>query len=172
TPPQRTPQQQGPSTPPPMPQRDAAPRRDAIPRREPADGSGTNGGGFNFNSPAANDTNAPDGANGTANGSSVTSSWRTSPNDELVRQAERVRKPAAGGITTSGLPRRVPRANLVPGTAQEQNNQAGPQVSRAPADVRGRLTNLRRGIQQGRQAGNTGPANNSFNLGPSHQQER
>ncbi|MEV5974469.1 nitrate- and nitrite sensing domain-containing protein [Streptomyces sp. NPDC051921] len=96
--------------------------------------------------------------------------WRTSPNDELVRQAERVRKPAAGGVTTSGLPRRVPRANLVPGTAQEQANTAGPQVSRAPDDVRGRLTNLRRGIQQGRQAGNS--TTGSFNLGPTQQQER
>ncbi|MFI8960624.1 nitrate- and nitrite sensing domain-containing protein [Streptomyces sp. NPDC053493] len=97
-------------------------------------------------------------------------SWRTSPNDELVRQAERVRKPAAGGVTTSGLPRRVPRANLVPGTAQEQAHSAGPQVSRAPDDVRGRLTNLRRGIQQGRQAGNS--TTGSFNLGPTQQQER
>jgi signal transduction histidine kinase len=95
--------------------------------------------------------------------------WRSSPNDELVRQAERVRKPAAGGVTTSGLPRRVPRANLVPGTAQEQNNQAGPQVSRAPDDVRGRLTNLRRGIQQGRQQNSS--TTGSFNLGPTHQQE-
>ncbi|MGW6742333.1 nitrate- and nitrite sensing domain-containing protein [Streptomyces sp. NPDC055025] len=138
-------------------------RRDPIPRREPSQGSGTNGSGF----PGL------DGANGSGGGGAgVTSSWRTSPNDELVRQAERVKKPQAGGITTSGLPRRVPRANLVPGTAQEQNNQAGPQVSRAPADVRGRLTNLRRGIQQGRQAGNTGPATGSFNLGTSHQQER
>ncbi|MBM7441612.1 nitrate- and nitrite sensing domain-containing protein [Streptomyces sp. HB132] len=101
----------------------------------------------------------------------ATSSWRASPNDELVRQAERVKKPAAGGITTSGLPRRVPRANLVPGTAQQQNHQSGPQVSRAPDDVRGRLTNLRRGIQQGRQA-NTGPSTESFQLGPTHQQER
>ncbi|MFG3494651.1 nitrate- and nitrite sensing domain-containing protein [Streptomyces sp. NPDC047928] len=101
---------------------------------------------------------------------SATGSWRTSPNDELVRQAERVRKPAAGGITTSGLPKRVPRANLVPGTAQEQNHQSGPQVSRAPDDVRGRLTNLRRGIQQGRQAGNS--TTGSFDIGPSHQQER
>ncbi|MEU6810583.1 nitrate- and nitrite sensing domain-containing protein [Streptomyces sp. NPDC046831] len=93
--------------------------------------------------------------------------WRSSPNDELVRQAERVKQPAAGGITTSGLPRRVPRANLVPGTAQQQQHQSGPQVSRAPDDVRGRLTNLRRGIAQGRQAGSgqTG----SF---PTHQQER
>ncbi|MGW1883145.1 nitrate- and nitrite sensing domain-containing protein [Streptomyces sp. NPDC001970] len=97
--------------------------------------------------------------------------WRTSPNDELVRQAERVRKPAAGGITTSGLPKRVPRANLVPGTAQESTHQSGPQVSRAPDDVRGRLTNLRRGIQQGRQAGSTGNTG-SFNVGPTHQQER
>ncbi|MFI6209587.1 nitrate- and nitrite sensing domain-containing protein [Streptomyces sp. NPDC051041] len=95
--------------------------------------------------------------------------WRSSPNDELVRQAERVRQPAAGGITTSGLPRRVPRANLVPGTAQQQPHQSGPQVSRAPDDVRGRLTNLRRGIAQGRQAGSgqTG----GFPR-PTHQQER
>ncbi|OAH10341.1 sensor histidine kinase [Streptomyces jeddahensis] len=95
--------------------------------------------------------------------------WRSSPNDELVRQAERVRKPSAGGVTTSGLPRRVPRANLVPGTAQQQQHQTGPQVSRAPDDVRGRLTNLRRGIQQGRQAG-TGQTG-SFPR-PTHQQER
>ncbi|GAB7104676.1 nitrate- and nitrite sensing domain-containing protein [Streptomyces phaeofaciens JCM 4814] len=97
-------------------------------------------------------------------------SWRTSPNDELVRQAERVRQPAAGGVTTSGLPRRVPRANLVPGTAQQQQHQTGPQVSRAPDDVRGRLTNLRRGIAQGRQAG-TGPQTGSF-PSPTHPQER
>ncbi|MEV7322189.1 nitrate- and nitrite sensing domain-containing protein [Streptomyces sp. NPDC093970] len=95
--------------------------------------------------------------------------WRTSPNDDLVRQAERVRQPAAGGVTTSGLPRRVPRANLVPGTAQQQQHHTGPQVSRAPDDVRGRLTNLRRGIAQGRQAG--GPQTGSF-PSPTHQQER
>ncbi|MBO0512582.1 histidine kinase, partial [Streptomyces beijiangensis] len=102
---------------------------------------------------------APAGA--PANQGNAAPTWRASPNDELVRQAERAKKPAAGGVTTSGLPRRVPRANLVAGTAQQQAHQAGPQVSRAPDDVRGRLTNLRRGIQQGRNAGN----------GPSHQQE-
>ncbi|MFG2967713.1 nitrate- and nitrite sensing domain-containing protein [Streptomyces sp. NPDC048288] len=96
--------------------------------------------------------------------------WRTSPNDDLVRQAERVRQPAAGGVTTSGLPRRVPRANLVPGTAQQQQHHTGPQVSRAPDDVRGRLTNLRRGIAQGRQAA-PGQQTGSF-PNPTHQQER
>lgn len=95
-----------------------------------------------------------------------------SPNDERWRRAEAVREPAAGGTTTSGLPRRVPRANLVEGTAEQQSpSTTGPQVSRAPDDVRGRLTNLRRGIQQGRQAGN-GPATGSTNVGPTYQQER
>ncbi|MFI0964722.1 nitrate- and nitrite sensing domain-containing protein [Streptomyces sp. NPDC021080] len=96
--------------------------------------------------------------------------WRSSPNDDLVKQAERSRKPSAGGVTTSGLPRRVPRANLVAGTAQQQQHQSGPQVSRAPDDVRGRLTNLRRGIQQGRQAAPNGQTG-SF-PSPTHQQER
>ncbi|WP_405716818.1 MULTISPECIES: nitrate- and nitrite sensing domain-containing protein [unclassified Streptomyces] len=122
--------------------------------------------------PAAPESPAPVAPNrGGGDTGSTTSSWRPSPNDELVRQAERVKKPAAGGVTTSGLPRRVPRANLVPGTAQQQNHQSGPQVSRAPDDVRGRLTNLRRGIQQGRQA-NNGQSTGSFPLGPTHQQER
>ncbi|MYW65276.1 HAMP domain-containing protein [Streptomyces sp. SID8379] len=105
------------------------------------------------------------------NASHDPANWRQSPNDELMRQAERVRKPAAGGVTVSGLPRRVPRANLVAGTAQEQQqHQAGPAVSRAPDDVRGRLTNLRRGIQQGRQAGGSGQTGSYPS--PTHQQER
>lgn len=95
-------------------------------------------------------------------------SWGASPNDERWRQAEQLRQPAAGGVTTSGLPRRVPRANLVAGTAQQHSTaRTGPQVSRAPDDVRGRLTNLRRGIQQGRQAGSDGRG-----FGPTHHQER
>ncbi|MGW1192166.1 nitrate- and nitrite sensing domain-containing protein [Streptomyces sp. NPDC002559] len=120
----------------------------------------------------APERSAPEAPRPTAEDTGSTPTWRPSPNDELVRQAERVKKPAAGGVTTSGLPRRVPRANLVPGTAQQQNHQSGPQVSRAPDDVRGRLTNLRRGIQQGRQANNNNQSTGSFPLGPTHQQER
>ena len=114
-------------------------------------------------------TQAPAAPQRPAPAASGSASWRTTPNDELGRQAERVRQPSAGGVTVSGLPRRVPRANLVAGTAQQQQHQTGPQVSRAPDDVRGRLTNLRRGIQQGRQAG-TGQTG-SF-PSPTHQQER
>ncbi|MEU6125157.1 nitrate- and nitrite sensing domain-containing protein [Streptomyces sp. NPDC047123] len=94
------------------------------------------------------------GANG--NGSSPAESegredWRSS-NDERWQRAERLKEPKAGGVTSSGLPRRVPKANLVEGTA-EQTPQGGPQVSRDPEDVRGRLSNLRRGVQRGRSAG-------------------
>ncbi|MGK5532667.1 histidine kinase, partial [Streptomyces sp. URMC 129] len=96
--------------------------------------------------------------------------WRPSPNDERWRQAEQLRQPSAGGVTTSGLPRRVPRANLVAGAAQSQEaTPAGPLVSRRPDDVRGRLTNLRRGIQQGRQAGSSADRTER-DLGPTYQQ--
>ncbi|MFI7010518.1 nitrate- and nitrite sensing domain-containing protein [Streptomyces sp. NPDC050145] len=78
-------------------------------------------------------------------------SWR-SANDERWERAEQLKKPKAGGVTSSGLPRRVPKANLVEGTA-ESTPQGGPQISRAPEDVRGRLSNLRRGVQRGRSEG-------------------
>ncbi|MFJ8669240.1 nitrate- and nitrite sensing domain-containing protein [Streptomyces sp. NPDC093600] len=95
--------------------------------------------------------------------------WR-STNDERWMRAEKLREPKAGGVTSSGLPRRVPKANLVEGTA-EQTPQGGPQVSRAPEDVRGRLSNLRRGVQQGRTAGTD---TNGSGLGPgsTYNQER
>ncbi|MGW7248140.1 nitrate- and nitrite sensing domain-containing protein [Streptomyces decoyicus] len=149
-----------------VPPQDAAePEAPRLPRRGSAqDGDARN----DARGGARND--AP--VNGARNAAPAESSqWRSSPNDETWRQAEQIRQPAAGGITTSGLPRRVPRANLVAGTAQQQSNQSGPQVSRAPNEVRGRLTNLRRGIQQGRQAGSSSTGTHGV-VDPTHQQER
>ncbi|MEV7088120.1 nitrate- and nitrite sensing domain-containing protein [Streptomyces sp. NPDC093085] len=77
--------------------------------------------------------------------------WRAR-NDERWHRAEKLREPKAGGVTSSGLPRRVPKANLVEGAA-EQTTHSGPLVSRAPEDIRGRLSNLRRGVERGRNAG-------------------
>ncbi|MBY8888840.1 nitrate- and nitrite sensing domain-containing protein, partial [Streptomyces sp. PTM05] len=159
--PQRAPQQSAPpqpgsphtgsprngSTPPGSPQ--PAPQRPVPPR--PPERSGGD-----------QDAQAPAPQRGPGD----TGEWRVSPNDERWRRAEQVREPAAGGVTPSGLPRRVPRANLVPGTAQ-QSEHTGPQVSRAPDDVRGRLTNLRRGIQQGRSAGSQQTDGRGF--GTTHQ---
>ena len=95
--------------------------------------------------------------------------WR-SANDARWQQASQLKKPKAGGVTSSGLPRRVPKANLVEGAA-ETTPQGGPQVSRAPEDVRGRLSNLRRGVQRGRSAGSE---TNGQGFGPdsTYNQER
>ncbi|MCF1508164.1 sensor histidine kinase [Streptomyces glomeratus] len=95
--------------------------------------------------------------------------WR-SANDQRWQQAAQLRKPKAGGVTSSGLPRRVPKANLIEGAA-ETTPQGGPQVSRAPEDVRGRLSNLRRGVQRGRSAGSE---TNGQGFGPdsTYNQER
>lgn len=70
----------------------------------------------------------------------------------------------------------MPKANLVEGAA-EQTPQGGPQVSRAPEDVRGRLSNLRRGVQQGRNVGTDPsgvPQNDQQGFGPgsTYDQER
>ncbi|MFF9194719.1 nitrate- and nitrite sensing domain-containing protein [Streptomyces sp. NPDC014779] len=112
--------------------------------------------------PARPNSTAPMDADGS-------DAWR-STNDERWQRAEKLRDPKAGGVTSSGLPRRVPKANLVEGAA-EHTPQGGPQVSRAPEDVRGRLSNLRRGIQQGRSAGTD---TNGSGLGPgnTYNQER
>ncbi|MFD1661344.1 nitrate- and nitrite sensing domain-containing protein [Streptomyces caeni] len=95
--------------------------------------------------------------------------WR-SANDQRWQQASQLRKPKAGGVTSSGLPRRVPKANLMEGAA-ETTPQGGPQVSRAPEDVRGRLSNLRQGVQRGRSAGSE---SNGQGFGPdsTYNQER
>lgn len=100
-----------------------------------------------------------------------------SANDERWQRAEQLREPKAGGITSSGLPRRVPKANLIEGSAT-QSPSGGPQVSRAPEDVRGRLSNLRRGVQQARTAGTDGSTphdqhdQQGFGPGSTYDQER
>ncbi|MGW2256210.1 nitrate- and nitrite sensing domain-containing protein [Kitasatospora sp. NPDC001660] len=117
----------------------------------------------------AKDTSAPAEARGHdvsalggygPTGPTANSAWQ-SPNDGAWQRAEQLREPASGGTTPAGLPRRVPKQNLVAGNAKP-TPQDGPQVSRSPEEVRGRLTNLRRGVEQGRTAGNTG----SFRIDP------
>ncbi|MFC9879661.1 hypothetical protein ACFVJW_08640 [Streptomyces libani] len=72
-------------------------------------------------------------------------------------------------VTASGLPRRVPRSNLAPRPA-EQSWSGGPQVSRAPDDVRGRLSNLRRVAQRRRNAGSD--ANSQSSVPGSNQRQK
>jgi hypothetical protein len=83
-------------------------------------------------------------------------SW-TSPSDEGWRAAQAVAAPAAGDTTQAGLPRRVPRANLVPGSvgtggAQGSQETATEAPVRSPDAVRSRMASFQRGVREGRAA--------------------
>ncbi|WP_406356617.1 nitrate- and nitrite sensing domain-containing protein [Streptomyces hirsutus] len=141
-----------------------------LPRR----GASTGGAGEKRRANQEPTAPAPAAASVPARQGDGDDSWR-SANDERWQQASSLRRPKAGGVTSSGLPRRVPKANLVEGAA-ETTPQGGPQVSRAPEDIRGRLSNLRRGVQQGRNAGSetNGQATGNHRSGPdsTYNQER
>ncbi|MFG1607351.1 nitrate- and nitrite sensing domain-containing protein [Actinoplanes sp. NPDC049265] len=75
--------------------------------------------------------------------------WRTAA-DEGWQRAMAAAEPTDGGQTRSGLPKRVPQAQLVPGGVQSgERNQS----RRSPDEVRGLLSAYHRGVQRGRTAG-------------------
>jgi signal transduction histidine kinase len=81
--------------------------------------------------------------------SSAEEAWRTAA-DEGWQRAMAAAEPPDAGTTRSGLPKRVPQAQLVPGGVQ-----SGPrnQNRRSPDEVRGLLSAYHRGVQRGRTAG-------------------
>ncbi len=90
----------------------------------------------------------PGGGGGAASG------W-TSPADPGWDAAQAAATPAAGGTTTAGLPVRVPRANLVPGTigtGTTGSQPDNPPLPRSASALRDRLSGFQRGTSQGRAA--------------------
>ncbi len=77
-------------------------------------------------------------------------SW-TSPGDEGWLAAETVLTPAVGGITASGLPRRTPQANLVPGSASARQDRPARAADSADV-VSSRLAGFQRGARRARTA--------------------
>jgi signal transduction histidine kinase len=77
-----------------------------------------------------------------------------SPADEGWRAARIVASPEAGENTTAGLPKRVPRANLVPGSVRggSEETDGAPPVRSADA-VRNRMSSFQRGVREARAAG-------------------
>jgi hypothetical protein len=87
----------------------------------------------------------------------------SSPADEGWRAAEVVQAPASDGTTPSGLPKRLPNANLVPGTAAASaasgptsRTSPGPAPGRSAAETRDRFAAFQRGIRQARAAASGG----------------
>ena len=87
--------------------------------------------------------------------SNNTGGWSASAADEGWRAAEAVSKPASGGVTLSGLPKRVPKANLVPGTVGASAEPAAPTPVRSAAVTRQRFASFQRGVREARAAANS-----------------
>jgi anti-sigma regulatory factor (Ser/Thr protein kinase) len=83
----------------------------------------------------------------------------TSPADEGWRAAEVVHAPTVDGTTSAGLPKREPKANLIPGTAaasaassQVSGTSPGTAPGRSATETAGRYASYQDGIRQGRAA--------------------
>jgi two-component sensor histidine kinase len=91
-----------------------------------------------------------------------TSEAWSSPADHGFRAAEAVSAPTSAGTTRSGLPKRAPGTNLVPGTAASEASESAsgtasktqlrPKPPRSATDNRNRFASYQRGLQQGRAA--------------------
>jgi signal transduction histidine kinase len=76
--------------------------------------------------------------------------WAASAADQGWEAAAAASAPATGGTTSAGLPKRVPQANLVPGTASPE--PAAPVPSRSASVTRERFASFQRGVREGRAA--------------------
>jgi signal transduction histidine kinase len=87
------------------------------------------------------------------------SAWQ-SPGDEGWQAAQALTKKKAPAVTTSaGLPKRVPKAQLIPGSAPSRPSSSQQSAQRSPAlpprsadAVRGRMSSFQQGIRRGRHA--------------------
>ncbi|MEU8362937.1 nitrate- and nitrite sensing domain-containing protein [Nonomuraea sp. NPDC048882] len=81
--------------------------------------------------------------------------WRTAA-DAGWRAAAAASEPSLGGVTAAGLPKRTPKANLVPGTASRPAQAQQPQ-RQAPAPpvsadrMRSRMAGYQQGVRRARQ---------------------
>ncbi len=96
-----------------------------------------------------------DRPNGTSNAVPESATSWASASDEGWRAAEAVSKPASGGVTLSGLPKRIPKANLVPGAAGGDAQAAAPPAARSAAITRDRFASFQRGIREARSTVNS-----------------
>ncbi|MFK3981199.1 nitrate- and nitrite sensing domain-containing protein [Micromonospora sp. NPDC050397] len=133
--------------------------RATLPARTPGQTSTTSTTGYSSQQPAAEPLRAPEPVTPVHVPEPVqaapaatpgTEAWRTAADDGWAR-ATRASEPANAGTTRSGLPKRVPQAQLVPGGVETKPGQAPSR--RTPDEVRGLLSAYHRGVQRGRTAG-------------------
>jgi len=104
---------------------------------------------------SADRPNSSSAAAAAAPDSNNSGAWTASAADEGWRAAEAVSKPASGGVTLSGLPKRVPKANLVPGTVGANTTEVTPPPVRSASVTRQRFESFQRGVREARAAVNS-----------------
>jgi len=75
-----------------------------------------------------------------------------SPADEGWAAARVAAAPEAGETTTAGLPKRVPRANLVPGSVGGGEDTEVAPPARSADTIRNRMASFQRGVREARAA--------------------
>ncbi|WP_336208244.1 sensor histidine kinase [Nonomuraea sp. LPB2021202275-12-8] len=80
------------------------------------------------------------------------STWGSATSDAGWSAAQAAAEPARDGATASGLPKRVPKANLVPGSADTASAPKGvaPMPTVSPDRVRSRLSSFQQGFRAAR----------------------
>jgi hypothetical protein len=71
--------------------------------------------------------------------------------DESARVVSRLATPSLG-VTRAGLPVRVPKAHLVPGSFPAEPGAEDAAPTRSAEEVRNRLEDYQRGVRRGRQS--------------------
>jgi signal transduction histidine kinase len=153
------------------PDRPSAPNRPTTPATTPAINGGGSGGSWDqgeATGPIRREERLPifdaiesewfqrrspgSGDSGSGAGSSPAAPWQ-SPGDEGWRTADTtVRAPRASGRTASGLPKRVPGKNRVPGSVSATGPAAPPKSAEA---MRNRFASFQQGVHRGRAAART-----------------
>ncbi|WP_204053234.1 nitrate- and nitrite sensing domain-containing protein [Microbispora siamensis] len=75
--------------------------------------------------------------------------WRSRA-DSGFQAAASARDPLLGGVTAAGLPKRTPKANLVPGSVGADAPAAAPRPPVSAEAVRNRLSSFQQGVRRGR----------------------
>ncbi|MFI7445846.1 sensor histidine kinase [Nonomuraea indica] len=103
----------------------------------------------------------------------ASANWGTSKADEGWNAAQAVVEPVRDGATASGLPKRVPKANLVPGSADTTSAPKGvtPMPALSPDRVRSRLSSFQQGFRAARDDINEGRTYSSGSKPLDHREE-
>jgi hypothetical protein len=88
-----------------------------------------------------------------ADGDADTLTWTNLSADEGWRAAEHLTQPSVGPETTGGLPRRVPQANLVPGSVSIAPDTGMPRIVRDPRRIAAHTDGYFRGWRRGQEVG-------------------